>query len=73
MIRTWQPINIPTRIVLDIQKHDGTNEYRRRSVIAFCIDDAGALTYMTCSGITYSSQPREFGFAEQLQNGEWQS
>jgi hypothetical protein len=73
MIRTWIPIAIPTRIVLEIEKHDGTFEYRRRSVIAFSIDDAGAITYMTCSGVSYSSQPREFGFAEQLQNGEWQS
>jgi hypothetical protein len=73
MIRTWIPIAIPTRIVLEIKKQDGTTEYRRRSVIAFSIDDAGAITYMTCSGVDYSSNPRQFGFAEQLQNGEWQS
>lgn len=73
MIKTWHPIGIPTRVVLEIKQLDGTTEYRRRSVIAFSIDDAGALTYMTCSGIHYSTNPREFAFAEQLQNGEWQS
>lgn len=73
MIRTWIPIAIPTRIVLEIKQLDGTTKYRRRSVIAFSIDDAGAITYMTCSGVDYSSNPRRFGFAEQLQNGKWQS
>ena len=73
MIRTWIPISIPTRIVLETEQNDGTFDYIRRSVIAFSIDDAGALTYMTCSGIYYSTQPHEFAFAEQLQNGEWQS
>lgn len=73
MIRTWIPINIPTRIVLEIKQLDGTTEYRRRSVIAFSIDDAETLTYMTCCGVDYSSKPRQFGFVEQLQNGEWQT
>lgn len=73
MIRTWIPIAIPTRIVREIERNDGTFDYTRRSVLAFCIDDAGVLTYMTCSGIYYSISPREFAFAEQLQNGEWQS
>lgn len=73
MIRTWIPIAIPTRIVLERKRDDGTYEYTRRSVIAFCIEDPGILTYMTCSGIYYSARLREFSFAEQLQNGEWQS
>jgi hypothetical protein len=73
MIRTWQPINIPTRIVLKIEKADGTFEYLRRSVIAFSINDAGVLAYMTCSGISYLSTPRQFAFTEQLQDGKWQS
>jgi hypothetical protein len=73
MIRTWQPVNIPTRIVLEIEQPDGTFDYRRRSVIAFSINDAGVLAYMTCGGISYLSTPRQFAFVEQLQNGEWQS
>jgi hypothetical protein len=73
MIRTWQPVNIPTRVVLEIKKDDGTFEYRRRSVIAFSINDKGVLAYMTCGGISYLSMPHQFAFAEQLQNGEWQS
>ena len=73
MIRTWIPISIPTRIVLERKKEDGTYDYARRSVIAFSIDDSDHITYMTCSGIYYSARGREFSFAEQLQNGEWQS
>lgn len=73
MIRTWHPISIPTRIVVDRDRTDGTVEYSRYSVIAFSIDDAGILTYMTCSGLDYSNKPRQFAFAEQLQNGEWKS
>ena len=73
MIRTWIPISIPTRVVLEIKQLDDTTEYRRRSVIAFSIDDAGVLTYMTCSGLDYSNKPRQFAFVEQLQNGEWQT
>lgn len=73
MIRTWHPISVPTRVVLEIKQLDGTTEFRRRSVIAFSIDDAGVLTYMTCSGLDYSSKPRQFAFVEQLQNGEWQT
>jgi hypothetical protein len=73
MIRTWIPIAIPTRIVLERQADDGTYEYLRRSVIAFSIDDSDFITYMTCSGIYYSARGREFSFAEQLQDGVWQS
>ena len=73
MIRTWIPISIPTRIVLEKKNDDGTYDYARRSVIAFSIDDSDYITYMTCSGIYYTSHGREFSFAEQLQNGEWQS
>jgi hypothetical protein len=73
MIRTWIPISIPTRIVLEKKADDGTYDYARRSVIAFSIDDSDGITYMTCSGIYYSARGREFSFAEQLQNGEWQS
>ncbi|CAB5223018.1 hypothetical protein UFOVP366_43 [uncultured Caudovirales phage] len=73
MIRTWIPISIPTRIVFEKKNDDGTYDYARRSVIAFSIDDSDYITYMTCSGIYYTSHGREFAFAEQLQNGEWQS
>ena len=73
MIRTWQPISIPTRVVLERKNDDGSYDYVRRSVIAFSIDDSDHITYMTCSGIYYSSRGREFSFAEQLQDGVWQS
>jgi hypothetical protein len=73
MIRTWIPITIPTRVVLEKKQEDGTYEYARRSVIAFSIDDSDFITYMTCSGIYYSARGREFSFAEQLQDGKWQS
>jgi len=73
MIRTWIPIAIPTRIVLERKQDDGTYDYTRRSVIAFSINDAGVLAYMTCSGISYLSTPRQFAFTEQLQDGKWQS
>jgi len=73
MIKTWIPIAIPTRIVLERKRDDGTYDYTRRSVIAFNIDDSDVIKYMTCSGIYYSARLREFSFAEQLQNGEWQS
>jgi hypothetical protein len=73
MIRTWIPITIPTRIVLEWTNPDGTSTYTRRAVIAFCIDDAGVLTYMGCGGLDYTSKPRQFAFTEQLQNGVWQS
>ena len=73
MIRTWIPISIPTRVVLERRKDDGSYDYARRSVIAFSIDDSDYITYITCSGIYYSSRGREFSFAEQLQDGVWQS
>ena len=75
----WQPVVIPTRLVIKNERLDGTLFFTRNNVIAFHIDDeTEQLTYMDVNGFSFKSRhmhttnaEREYGFAEVLINGEW--